>query len=791
MPPIPFTVLDTETTGFIPRVHRVIECASVTVRDGKITDAWEQLFSIPGDIPPQVQVLTRIRPADLQSKPRLEEVNDDVLTHLPADTLLVGQNLSFDIGMLHGEGIDLTERPWVDTSLLASLVFPELKSYSLQYMSSALKLHHEPAHRAMGDVRATLELFGKIWERLEALPPDLLQTARASLSRSTPGLRMLAETLESHGTKPPAWMQHERIHTIRNTKYDIRNTVIPPPSPGTVALHEESLDPSALQMLVNATAADRTATHWIAVKNLEGMLRNIHLPENAQVLYPPALLLDTDAAERLTTQESLTAEEATLATKISWFHPVRRSDIAVHGAERDVWNGKLACTNATLTYVRQFEAQPSIFILDHKQLLSFLQNPDHTAHGALEATSHIIIDDASMLEDTATKAYGHFCALDDLRAAAQGDLRLMKLADLAALWAEKMRQTEDTHLLTRADLARTETKGMQEQIATMLEDREPPERMRHLLTELQYLLRRQTLDGEIRWIEARPNGSIHIHGVPERIDAILERTLYKRFPTTLVVPEGSNGLLPEILPPSLPTTPVEPRALPSHTVRVVFREDLTLSELLRSPPTDRTIILAGSKRMIEQHFITYTEALEARGISLICQGLSGGQARMEADFLAAEPPVIWLLTPWMYEGVELSDQSVDHLILETVPFDHPGHPVFARRKNHYKNAFDEYCLPRVEHRLFRLLRAFCRHRTFEGDVQILDRRLKERSYGARIRSYIETVPGVTMKLAESGDTNKGSSPSPSPLRPKSFEGRGLRRTGDKGKQPEGQPSLFG
>lgn len=762
-PLLPFVVLDTETTGFLPRVDRVIEFASIRVEDGTIADTHEQLFSIPAEIPPHVQVLTRIKPRDLSGKPALADRKREIESYLPSDCILVGQNLAFDIAMLKGEGVDLSDRPWIDTSLLASLVFPELKSYSLHYLSRVLGLNHEPAHRAMGDVRATLELLARIWERLLELPDDLAAVAKHAMLRSTPGYRTLFNVLEPRGSTVPGWIQRP---TAEQRKRSTNTVALTQPPPGTVALHEESLHPDSLQVLLDSAEKD-PALHWIAVKNLENALRKTRVPESVQVLYPPILLLDPDAADRLQEQESLMPEEATLVTKIAWFRPVLRSDIAIHGGERDVWNGKLACTERSSTYERQFETRAETFIIDHRQLLSFLVDPKHAAHGALTDRSHIIIDDASMLEDTATKAYGHSCALDDLRAAAQGYSQLTKLVDLAMLWAEKTRGMEDTHHVTASDLTRPETKAMVEQISTFLEDTAVLDLARHLLKELRALLDRQHLTEEVRWIETRPSGSIHLHGAPERVDALLQASLYERFPTTLVVPEGSGGLLPEVLPPKVPTVQADPLPLPPCIVPVTFRDDATLADILRAPPAGRTVVLTGSKRVIEQYFIAHTEPLEEQGITLVCQGLSGGQGRMEADFLAAQQPVLWLLTPWMYEGIELPEGGVDHLILETVPFDHPGYPVFARRKGRYRNPFEEYCLPRVEHRLFRLLRTFCRHRTEGGDVTILDARLRDRNYGPRIRHYIESTVGVpTTPATERSEKPKGS------------------------KLPSGQPSLF-
>ncbi len=716
------------------------------VEKGEVVEKYEQLISIPGEIPPQVQVLTRIKPDHLKDMLPFEDRKAEILAQMTEGAVLVGQNLGYDISMLKGEGIDLSDRPWIDTSLLAALVFPELKSYSLQYMSKALKLNHEPAHRAMGDVRATMELLGHIWERLLELPPEMAEQAKEIMKKSTPGYQMLFDVLEAKGKKVPKWMERAKTRDAGRSTQETAEVVSPPV--GTVALHEESLNPDSLQALVDAAAKDKGRTHWIAVKNLESMIRKINLSDATKVLYPPSLLLDPDATKNLLAQDTFTAEEGLLAVKISWFAPTHRSDIAVHGGERDVWNGKLACTEASAAYKDQFTAKPAAFIVDHRQLLAFLRDPEHAAHGALAASNHILIDDASMLEDTATKAYGHYCALDELRAAAQGNDLFMKLVDLASLWAEKTRGNEDTYIMTPADLSRPETKSMQIQIDAFLEDKSLADRTHHLLSELRALLNVKNLAGDVRWIETRPNGSVSLHSAPERVDAMLKSSLYDRFPTTLIVPEGSNGLLPEVLPPRMPTVPAEPLPLPECTVQVAFREDLKIADILRSPPTGRTIVLASSKRMIEQLFVTFTEELEAKGITLICQGLSGGQGRMEADFLASTTPVLWLLTPWMYEGVELLDGGADHLVLETVPFDHPNHPVFARRKNHFKNAFEEYCLPRVEHRLFRLLRTFCRHRTENGDVQILDGRLRDRGYGPRIRGYVEVVAGVTTKLVQ-------------------------------------------
>jgi len=738
LPPLSLIILDTETTGFLPKVHRVIELAVVRCENGESVETYEQLFAIDTEIPPHVEVLTRIRTGDLAGKPTFADQKNVIETLLTKDAILVGQNLGYDLSMIKGEGIDLTDKPWIDTSLLASLVFPELKSYSLAYLSATLKLRHDPAHRAMGDVRATMDLLSAIWERLGELPQEELQIVKNIMARSTSGYRMLFEKLESARKKLPVWFVKPSFGGAPAPATTLR---LLPPAIGTVDLKEESLHPDSLPLLIAAAASDTAKTQWIAVKNLESTLRKIPLSPDVQVLYPSALLLDPEAMKRLAAQEKFTAEEALLATKIVWFDAHKRSEIALHGGERDVWYGKMACTEKSPEYTDQFKGAARTFILDHRQLLEFLEDPAHAAHGALTPDTHIVIDDASMLEDTATKAYGHQCALDELRAAAEGNAELTRLVDVASLWAEKTRMAEDQHMITAEELGRPETKGLRQQIIEAGSAGNLQDRCLTLFKELAAIIDPKNLRGDIRWIETRPNGSLFLHSAPEYISLMLKKSLYDRFPTTLIVPKESDSELPEVLHEKQVTAQSQALDLPPCPVAVSFRNDLPLASILENPPAGRTVILASSKRGIEHLFVKYTEALEAKGITMICQGLSGGQGRMEAEFLAAKTPVLWLLTPWMYEGIDLLEGGIDHLVIESVPFDHPGYPVFQKRKSHYKNSFEGYALPRVEHRLFRLLRTFCRHRTEGGDVTILDTRLKEKSYGARLMAYTEKISG--------------------------------------------------
>lgn len=739
----------------------MIEYAAVRVEGGQVVDTYEQLFSVKEEIPPHVQVLTRIKPEAIAGKPTFEEKRSEIESKLAGLDILVGQNLGFDIGMIRGEGIDLSEHPWVDTSMLASLVFPEFRSYSLPYMSAQLHLTHEPEHRALGDVHATLELFMKIWERLQELPADKLAEAKEVMGKTSEGYRRLFAALPESSSTKADWIIPKTRAEIAPSDGDV---LLKPPAVGTVELHEEGLHCDCLQHIINASGKDTKTVRWIAVKNLESSLKRIKVPEGITVVHPPQLLLNPEVVAALEEQETLLPEEGLLLLKIRWFHPRTRNDVALHGGEKDLWNGRLACASTSGAYTGQFTKQTNAFLLDHRQLLSFLADPEHAAHGALKSDAHIIVDDASMMEDTATKAYGHFVGLDNLRAASSGDKDLTRFTDLLALFCEVIRHGEDQYFVTAADLRRSEPASLREQLATLLGRSDLPEKTIEQLREAAALLEQNLPERCIIWIERRMDGSLTLQCAPKHIDALLQEYLYSKYATTLLVPKGCNGVLPEIVPSGMQIQIDDGAGFAPCPLTVTFPVDLNLTAFLKNPPPGKTIVLVSSKRAIEQAFILHTEQLETQGVTLICQGFSGGQGRMESDFLAAESPAILLTTPFMYEGLDFPAETADRLVLETVPFDHPNHPVMKFRKDSYKSSFNDYALPRTEYRLFRLMRSFCRHRKGQAEMMVFDRRLVEKDYGSRLQRYMAQFATAHGPIIEApapsvaGKTKKASKP---------------------------------
>ncbi len=727
LPNLQLLVLDTETTGFVPRTHRVIEFAAMSVQEGKVTEEFEQLLSIEGKIPPHVEVLTRIRTADLVNQPTFASILPAIEVMLQDDPIIVGQNIGFDIKMLKGEGLDLTDRPWIDTSMLASLVFPELESYSLGYVSAVLKLNHAPKHRALGDVRATMELLSKAWERLCELPAEDRTVIMDFASRSSEGYKRLFAALpESSASTRPSWLVASPSSSKRKAgPLEVQLGEI---HPGDIELLEEPLRPDFLSDFLSSVLKKKEEVRtWVAVKNLEATVRK-HPPEKGiSVLFPPFLLIDPAHQERFLAQQEFTADELTLAIKLHLYHPQKQSDFPLHGDERNIFEGKLAAKWGSDAYLSQ--ELTNVVLLDHRSLLRHLLEEGFGQSGA----HRMVIDDASMLEDTATKAWGWNVNVSALRAAAEGNVQLTKFTDLLQIWIEKTRSGTDLRYIVGSDLTSREAEGMRTHLASLRNDitAEPTASM---LENLEKILDQDNLGGRIVWIDVYMDGSQYMNSVPLDIASALKEALYDRFPSDLLIPPQSSQTLHAILPHGSKTKTV---ALPSLTApfTIHFPDDCDLEKRITSCE-GKTIILVSGKRTIEDMYIKYAEALEAKGVTLLCQGLSGGQGRMQAEFLAASAPALLLLTPWTYEGFELPAGSVDHLVIHALPFDHPSHAVISRRSERFQNAFMDYFFPRLLHRLFRLLRTFARHASTGADVSVTDTRIVTKDYGKIIQKYL-------------------------------------------------------
>lgn len=152
-----YIVLDVETNGVDPSNDGIIEFAAVRLDStGRVVDTLDLLIATPHDLNPTVIDITGITPAMLEGRPTFDEVKSQIVDFI-GDSPIIGHSVSIDVDFLNGHGANLSN-DILDTFELASTILPAQEAYSLEYLSYHYQFPHKPAHRAMADVMATVDL---------------------------------------------------------------------------------------------------------------------------------------------------------------------------------------------------------------------------------------------------------------------------------------------------------------------------------------------------------------------------------------------------------------------------------------------------------------------------------------------------------------------------------------------------------------------------------------------------------------------------------------------------------
>lgn len=159
-----FAVIDTETTGLRPATSRVLEVGVVALdRDGQVEWEWSTLLDPKQDV--GATHLHGVAQDDVIGAPTFAQIGN-TLTRLLAGRVLVAHNVSFDASMLREEYIRNSqpqlELPWLCTAEQAKR--QGFRPYRLDACCEALNISLVNAHTALGDARATAELFPQIYD---------------------------------------------------------------------------------------------------------------------------------------------------------------------------------------------------------------------------------------------------------------------------------------------------------------------------------------------------------------------------------------------------------------------------------------------------------------------------------------------------------------------------------------------------------------------------------------------------------------------------------------------------
>lgn len=172
-----FVAVDLETTGLRPKYDRILEIGALKVVNGELVETFQTFVDPRMQIPERITELTGITQEMVDGQPQQDQAVTSFLD-LCGELPLIGHNILFDYSFLKHQAVNLGrefEKEAADTLAIARHAFPGLPSRSLEAMCAYYRIDRTNAHRAYDDAKATMELYGRLWEEFGGRNPEWFQ----------------------------------------------------------------------------------------------------------------------------------------------------------------------------------------------------------------------------------------------------------------------------------------------------------------------------------------------------------------------------------------------------------------------------------------------------------------------------------------------------------------------------------------------------------------------------------------------------------------------------------------
>jgi len=164
-----FVIVDLETTGLCKSATGIIEIGAARVRAGRVVEEFQQLINPGTWLPRFITQLTGISDAMLADQPSIATVWPRFTAFLGHD-VVVAHNAAFDMGFLNAAAHACSGQALPNVHLctlkLARRLLPEIRRRGLDTLAGHFGIPQNDRHRALGDVRITVEVFFHLLERL-------------------------------------------------------------------------------------------------------------------------------------------------------------------------------------------------------------------------------------------------------------------------------------------------------------------------------------------------------------------------------------------------------------------------------------------------------------------------------------------------------------------------------------------------------------------------------------------------------------------------------------------------
>ncbi|MBN2809863.1 MAG: DEAD/DEAH box helicase [Deltaproteobacteria bacterium] len=164
----------------------------------------------------------------------------------------------------------------------------------------------------------------------------------------------------------------------------------------------------------------------------------------------------------------------------------------------------------------------------------------------------------------------------------------------------------------------------------------------------------------------------------------------------------------------------------------------------------RSLVLFTSYRAMQQAAAICRDSLQRRGVRLLMQG--EGQRQWLLNELKNSYNTALFATDSFWEGVDVKGRALECLVIVRLPFKVPSEPVLMARLEYIAasggNPFYDYTLPQTALKLKQGVGRLIRSHDDRGVIIVCDRRLVEKSYGARLRAVL---PAADLMVLSGGE----------------------------------------
>lgn len=156
-----YVVVDVETTGGRPGLHRMTEIGAVKIQNGQIIDEFQTLLNPERSIPPFITKLTGISNEMVTKAPFFADIAES-FSNFMGDAIFAAHNVNFDYGFISAEYARIGQKfkhAKICTCSSMRKHYPGYRSYSLKNLCEAFHINLDSHHRALCDAKAAAELL--------------------------------------------------------------------------------------------------------------------------------------------------------------------------------------------------------------------------------------------------------------------------------------------------------------------------------------------------------------------------------------------------------------------------------------------------------------------------------------------------------------------------------------------------------------------------------------------------------------------------------------------------------